>query len=388
MGVAASRERLAVVGGPANIAARLQVLAEPDTIVISANTHRLVQERVSATSLGRHVLKGVSDVMEVFRVEHLQQAHSRSRLIVEQRQTPLVDRHDELQLLLEHWSSAKQHKGRAVLMVGDPGIGKSRLTSALISHLSGQTCECLLGYGSPYRRNSVLSPIVELLRSQFAFAEDDSPIQRLQRMEAGTDRLDFSRERTVPLLASLLSLSLPPSYAALSLDPPAYRRELLGLLAQWFLRIASRKPLLLIMEDLHWTDPSTLELLAQLVENCASAPLLLLLTTRNDYQGPLKNHDGVSVIPLGPLTEDDSKALITAVSKKASLPSSVRTSIADRTDGIPLYIEEVTKMVMASGRLAIPESLHDSLTARLDSLADGKKSRKSVRSSAVISVSI
>jgi len=372
MGVAASRERLAVVGGPPNVAARLQALAEPNTIVISANTYRLTHDRISATSLGKHVLKGVSESMEVFRVEHLQHVYSRSKLIVEQKQTPLVDRNDELRLLLERWSSAKQNKGSAVLMMGDPGIGKSRLTSALITHLSGQDCECLVGYASPYRRNSDLSPIVELMRSQFSFVEDDPPADRLGKMEAETRRLDFNLEQTVPLLASLLSLPLSAPYAALDLTAPAYRHELLGLLTRWFLRRASRKPLLLIMEDLHWTDPSTLELLGQLVENCASARLLLLFTTRHNYQGSLKTHDGVKAISLGPLTEDDSKALIATVSEKMSLPSSIASKIANKTDGIPLYIEEVTKMVMASDRLAIPESIQDSLTERLDRLADGK----------------
>jgi class 3 adenylate cyclase/tetratricopeptide (TPR) repeat protein len=373
MGVAASRERLAVVGDPPNVVARIQALAEPNTIVLSANTYRLTNEHISATSLGEHVLKGVSKSMEVFRVEHLQNVHSHSKLIVEQKQTPLVDRNDELRLLLERWSSTKQNRGGAVLMEGDPGIGKSRLTSALITHLSGQKFECLIGYASPYRRNSDLSPIVELMRSQFAFAEDDPPAQRLEKIEAETVRLDFNLDQTVPMLASLLSLPLSAPYAALDLTAPAYRRELLGLLTRWFLRRASHQPLLLIMEDLHWTDPSTLELLGQLVENCASAPLFLLFTTRKDYQGSLKSHDGVKTISLGPLTEDDSKALIATVSERMSLPSSITSKIANKTDGNPLYIEEVTKMVMASDRLAIPESIQDSLTERLDRLSDGKQ---------------
>ncbi|HEV2041074.1 MAG TPA: adenylate/guanylate cyclase domain-containing protein, partial [Casimicrobiaceae bacterium] len=373
MGVAASRERLAVVGDPPNVVARIQALAEPNTIVISANTYRLTNAHISATSLGEHVLKGVSKSMEVFRVEHLQNVHSHSKLIVEQKQTPLVDRNDELRLLLERWSSTKQNKGGAVLMEGDPGIGKSRLTSALITHLSGQNFEYLIGYASPYRRNSDLSPIVELMRSQFAFAEDDPPAHRLEKIEAETVRLDFNLDQTVPLLASLLSLPLSAPYAALDLTAPAYRRELLGLLTRWFLRRAAHKPLLLIMEDLHWTDPSTLELLAQLVENCASAPLFLLFTTRKDYQGSLKSHDGVKTISLGPLTDDDSKALIATVSERMSLPSSITSKIANKTDGNPLYIEEVTKMVMASDRLAIPESIQDSLTERLDRLSDGKQ---------------
>jgi predicted ATPase len=127
------------------------------------------------------------------------------------------------------------------------------------------------------------------------------------------------------------------------------------------------------MEDLHWTDPTTLELLEQLVETCASASLFLLFTTRNDYQGSLKSHHGVKAIPLGPLTEDDSKSLIATVSERMSLPSSIASKIANKTDGIPLYIEEVTKMVMASDRLAIPESIQDSLTERLDRLLDGKQ---------------
>lgn len=372
MGVAASRERLAVVGGPPNVAARLQSLAEPGTIVISANTYRLARDDIAATPLGKHILKGVSESVEVYRVESLQHVHSRSRLIVEQKQTPLVDRNDELRLLLERWSSAKQGKGSAILMMGDPGIGKSRLTSALIAHLSGQVSECLVGYASPYRRNSDLSPIAELLQSQFAFAEDDPPDRRMEKMEAEVRQLDFDLRPTIPLLASLLSLPASAPYAAMELTAPAYRRELLALLTRLFLRHASRKPLLLVMEDLHWTDPSTLELLGQLVENCASAPLLLLFTARYEYQGPLRSHDRVKAVPLGPLAGDDARALIATVSGSASLPSAIAAKIADKTDGIPLYIEEVTKMVMASDRLAIPESIQDSLTARLDRLAEGK----------------
>lgn len=373
MGAATSRERLAVVGGPPNVAARIQALAEPNTIVISATTYRLAHPHISATSLGQHVLKGMSESMEVFRVEHAKDVHSHSKLIVEQKQTPLVDRDDELQLLVERWSSAKQSKGGAVLMVGDPGIGKSRLTSALVGHLAGQDCSCLVGYASPYRRNSDLSPIVDLMRSQFAFSEDDPPADRLKKIEAETVRLDFNLAETVPLLASLLSLPLSAPYAALDLSAPAYRREMLGLLTRWFLRCAAHRPLLFIMEDLQWTDPTTLELLGQLVGKCASASLLLLFTTRNDYQGSLRRHDGVKVIALGPLTEDDSKALIATVSERMALPKAITAKIANKTDGIPLYIEEVTKMVMASDRLAIPESIHDSLTERLDRLSEGKQ---------------
>ena len=372
MGTAASRERFAVVGGPPNIAARLQALAEPNTIVISANTHQLTRDHITATSLGHHVLKGVSETLEVFRVEQSQHAHSRSKLIVERKQTALVDRNDELRLLLEQWSSAKQDRGGTVLMMGEPGIGKSRLTSALIAHLSGQDCECLLGYASPYRRNSALSPIIELLRSQCAFAEDSSPAQRLAKIETVVDRLEFSREPTVPLLASFLSVPLAAPYAALDLTPPAYRRELLGLLTRWFLRIASHRPLLLIMEDLHWTDPSTLELLTRLVEDCGSAALFLLLTARNDYQGSLRSHSGVTVIALGALTEDDSKALIKTVSQTMSLPDSITSRIVDKSDGNPLFIEEVTKMMMASDRQVIPESIQGSLSERLDR-SDGKE---------------
>lgn len=373
MGVAASRERLAVVGGPPNVAARLQALAEPGTVVISASTYRLTQDRIAATSLGRHILKGVSETMEVFRVEHLQHVHSRSKLVVEQKQTPLVDRNDELGLLLERWSSAKQGRGSAVLMKGDPGIGKSRLTSALIHHLSGQVCEILIGYASPYRRNSALSPIVELMRTQFSFADDAPPARRLEKVEAETRRLELDLDATLPLLASFLSLPLPASYAPLDLTGPAYRRELLGLLTRWFLRRSQQRPLLLVMEDLHWTDPSSLELLEQLVESCASASLLLLLTTRNEYQGTLRAHAGVKSIALGPLSTEDSRALIATVSERMTLPSEVALKIADKTDGIPLYIEEVTRMVMTSDRLAIPESIQDSLTERLDRLSGDKQ---------------
>lgn len=373
MGTAASRERFAVVGGPPNIAARLQALAEPNTIVISANTHQLTHDHISATSLGHHVLKGVSETLEVFRVEQSQHVHSRSKLIVERKQTALVDRNNELRLLLEQWSSAKQDRGSAVLMVGEPGIGKSRLSSALIAHLSGQNCECLLGYASPYRRNSALSPIVELLRSQCAFAEDDAPAHRLAKIETVVDRLEFSREQTVPLLASFLSVTLATPYAALDLTPPAYRRDLLGLLTLWFLRIASHRPLLLIIEDLHWCDPSTLELLARLVDAGGSAKLFLLLTARNEYQGSLRSHAGVTVIALGALTEDDSKALIKTVSQAVSLPDSITSRIVDKADGNPLFIEEVTKMMMVSDRPAIPESIQGSLSERLDRLSDGKE---------------
>jgi len=371
MGSTTSPEHLAVVGSAANIAARIQAIAEPGTVVISGSTLKLTGEFISATSLGAHILKGVSEPMEVFRVEKTENLRSRSEWTVAHKQAPLVNRDNELQMLLDGWSQAKQSRGQVLLLSGEAGIGKSRLTQALISHLSGQDYECLIGYGSPFRQNSAFSPFIDLMQEHFKFTAQMTAESRLQCI--ATEAETLGQELAVPLLASLLSLPTQ-NLEPLNLSPQEYRARLLELLTSWLLQIAARKPLLLIIEDLHWIDPSSVDLLKHLIDRSASASILMVITTRKGQSNnKLATHRGIRSATLGPLDEDYSRAMVKTVADKQSLPTAVTAQIITKADGNPLYIEEVTKVVLESERLAVPLSLQDSLTERLDTLGSGKQ---------------
>src|SRR4029453_4920083 len=386
MGAGSRREQLAL-GETPNIAARLESLAAPNTVVISAALHHLVQGYFVCDDLGTPTLKGVDTPFQVYRV--LGESGAQSRLDVPSPRglTPLVGREAEVTLLLDRWAQVTDGLGQVVLLSGDAGIGKSRLVQVLKDHLAGEPhtrleCRC-----TPYHTNSALYPVIDLWQRELRFETAEALADKLYKLEQMLAQYHLPLAETVPLFATLLSL---PSdrYPALALTPQRQKQKTLeGLLALLVAR-AVQEPLLLIVEDLHWVDPSTLELLSLLVEQGPTARILTLCTFRPHFTPPWPGRAHIAQLTLTRLPRPQVGRMVTAVAGTRALPAEVVQQIITKSDGVPLFVEELTKLVFASGLLrehedhyaltgplpplAIPATLQDALMARLDQLAAAK----------------
>ncbi len=362
MGTGQRKETLAL-GDTLNVAARLEGFAEPDTVVISDATLRLVAGVFVTEDRGTPALKGISQPVRVYRV--ISPSGVASRLDRAPRLTPFVGREQELGLLLDRFEQVQERRGQAVLIAGEAGIGKSRLVHRLRERLrEAQTphswLECR---SSPYTQNSALHPVIELVEQGLRFEDDLSPDERVERLERNLALAGLEPAETVPLLASLLLLRLPDRYAPLEISPQLQRQKTLEALLSWVLALGEKQPVVLLVEDLHWTDPSTLEWLGLLIEQCATAGVLLLLTFRPDFEPPWSARGHVLPIALSRLSRRQAKELVAAAAREA-LPGEVVDRLAARSDGIPLFVEELAKGLVESGRdlagsrsgLAIPES--------------------------------
>jgi predicted ATPase len=379
MGGGAKPEMMAL-GDTLNVAARLEAFAEPDTVVISDATLQLVAGLFVTEDRGTPALKGISEPIQVYRV--IQPSGVVSRLDRAPRLTPFVGREQELGLLVDRFEQAQERRGQAVGIAGEAGIGKSRLVHRLRERLrEAQTphswleCRC-----SPYTQNSALYPVIELVEQALGFEDELSPEQKLERLERNLALAGLEPAEAVPLLASLLLLRLPERYAPLEISPQLQRQKTLEVLLAWVLALGEKQPVVLLVEDLHWADPSTLEWLGLVIEQCATAGVLLVLTFRPDFEPPWPARGHLLPIALSRLSRRQARELVAAAAG-AALPEPVVDQLAARSDGIPLFGEELAKGVVESGRdltgsrsgLAIPETLQDSLMARLDRLGEAKQ---------------
>ena len=388
MGGGGHHERLAL-GGTPNVASRLQGLAGADTVTISAATARLVQGYVDLDDLGEHSLKGVAAPMRVYRVQGETETQSRFEVTARRGLTPLVGREDEVALLLRRWAQSREGQGQVVLLSGEAGIGKSRLVEVMREHASRDGVPRIAFRCSLYHTHSALYPVVEHMQRLLQFERDDTPEMKLDKLERGLHTYGLSLDETVPLLASLLSVPLLERYAPLTLTPQRQRQLTLEMLVTWLLAEADRQPAVLVVEDLHWADPSTLEMLSLLIDRIATASMLLLLTFRPEFQSPWPMAAHMLHLTLSRCTPQQVERIATAVAGDKQLPGEVVQQVVSQTDGVPLFVEEVTKMVLESGllreqgdhyaltgpltALAIPSTLHDALMARLDRLGEVKK---------------
>jgi tetratricopeptide (TPR) repeat protein len=305
----------------------------------------------------------------------LQPSGVRSRLERAPGLTPFVGRAQELGLLLERFERAQEGQGQAVLLGGEAGIGKSQLVRELRERLCDTPHSWLECQTSPYTQGSALYPLIAMLEGALAFREKDSDDEKLTRLERGLAYAGLELNETVPLLASLLSLRLPERYAPLEVSPQLQRQKTLEALLAWLLALSEKQPLVLVVEDLHWIDPSTLEWLGLAIGQCPTARLLLLLTHRPEFEPPWPARGHVLALGLDRLGRRDSKELAARATADAPLPESVVAQIASRSDGVPLFVEELTKGVVEVGHTddhEIPETLQDSLMARLDRLGEAK----------------
>ncbi|MDY7020211.1 MAG: adenylate/guanylate cyclase domain-containing protein, partial [Cyanobacteriota bacterium] len=384
VGAGNKREQLAI-GQTPNIAARLQGLAQPDTAVISPTTYRLVQNIFEFQSLGQHSLKGVSTPVEAYQL--LQEASPCKRQKVAQSTwTPYVGREAELEQLQAVWERAKLGRGEVVLITAEAGFGKSRLVEAFRSRIAEESYILRQIFCSPYYQNTPFHPIIELLSERvIKLSSEDSDAEQLHKLEQFLDSHQISREEAVPLFAQLLDISVDDErYHSLNLSPQATKQKLLEVMLAMIHQAASQRPLLVIVEDLHWIDPSTLELADRLVREETSYPILRIYTLRPGFQSQWLRLPHVSQINLNHLPPDQIEQIILGVTGGKRLPEEVSRLIVEKTDGIPLFIEEMTKMVVESGTLeetndhyeltgplpslSIPDTLKGLLMERLDRL--------------------
>jgi class 3 adenylate cyclase/predicted ATPase len=387
VGTGARQEQLAL-GDTPNIAARLQGFAAPDTVVIGAATSRLIQGYFLVHDLGLQTFRGVATPLRVYRVLGESGAQSRLDIATTKGLTPLVGREQELGVLLDCWAQLDEGLGRVVVVSGEAGIGKSRLVQVLRDRLAdtGHTrieCRC-----APHAQHSAFYPIITHLERALALTRADAPDEKVRKLEGALAQHAFPLAEVVPLFTALLSLPLPPRYAPFNLTPQQQRQQTLEALLTWLLQETERQSVLFVMEDLHWVDPSTLEFLHRLVDQGATTRILVLLTCRPEFTTPWTGRAHLSQVTLTRLPRPQVEHLVTRVAGAKALPPEVVQQIVAKTDGVPLFVEELTKMVLESGllqeredryeltgplpTLAIPTTLQDSLMARLDRLSTVK----------------
>jgi class 3 adenylate cyclase/predicted ATPase len=375
----------AVVGDTPNLAARLQALAAPGTVVVAASTRRLLGDLFHLRDLGRHELKGIAEPVAAWAVEGVSDSESRFEAVRAAALTDLIGREDEIDFLMERQRLAWKGEGQVVLISGEPGIGKSRLAAALAEHIASEPHTRLRYQCSPYHTNSALHPFITQLERAAGFKADDTSEQRLDKLEAllamGASRI----EGVAPLFASMLSIPFGERYPPLVLSPTQQRRRTLAALLDQFEGLARRQPILLVFEDAQWADATSLELLDLTVERVRQLPVLALFTSRPEFEPPWVDLPNVGTLTLGRLEGNDVESMVARVTGGRLLPVEVMKQIVAKTDGNPLFVEELTKTVLEAGilvedaegyrldgplpPLAIPATLQDSLMSRLDRLA-------------------
>jgi predicted ATPase len=388
MGGIGRQEQLAL-GEVPNIASRIEGLAAPNTMAVSEATYRLILGYFACQDLGAHVLRGVTEAMRIYHV--LGESGATSRLDVAQPRglTPLVGRESEVTLLLERWAQARSGQGQVVLLTGDAGIGKSRLVQVLKDHVANEPhvhWECR---SVPYYQNTALFPLTDLFQRTLQWQHDETPDEKLAKLEQALRQYRLPLEETVPLLAPLLSLPLPENrYPLLNLSPQRQRQKTLETIVAILQALAEHHPVLFILEDLHWTDPTTLELLNLVLDQTPTASLLVLLTCRPYFQPAWHHRSYLTEITVNRLSQTQVEQIVTRMTDGKTLPHEVLVQIIEKTDGVPLFVEEMMKAILESGSLkevedhyaltgslstlAIPTTLQDSLMARLDRLVTAK----------------
>ncbi|MEH2513886.1 class 3 adenylate cyclase/predicted ATPase [Nitrobacteraceae bacterium AZCC 1564] len=389
LGEGAAKEE-AVSGETPNLAARLQQAAEPGTVVIADSTRRLVGDLFELVELGSRQLKGFAEPVPAWRAIGEGSAESRFEALHGAHVTPLVGRSEELDLVLSRWRQAKGRAGQVVLIFGEPGIGKSRLVLALRERLEAEPIRLVSYACSPHHVNSPLFPFISQLERAARFAPDDVAEERLERLESllCQDGNDLPSE-AVPLFADLLGIPNGTPGALLDMSPQQRKALLFRTFLARLDRLAARGPVLMMLEDAHWLDPTSRELFDQIVERLQGLPVLLIATFRPELSPPWIGFPHVTLLTLNRLPQEQVVELVDRITEGKALPAEVLRQILVRTEGVPLFTEELTKAVLEAGilrkvgdryalarplpSLAIPATLHDSLMARLDRLAPVKE---------------
>ena len=383
IGQGASQEQ-AVVGETPNLAARLQALAEPGTVMIAPSTRRLTGGLFEYADLGAVELKGLRAPVMAARVVRGSAALSRFEALHGRDPTPLVGRDEELALLQRRWQQAKAGEGRVVVLIGEPGIGKSRLAQAMLEEVASEPHTRLRYFCSPHHQASALHPFITQLEHAAGMRHEDMPEARLAKLEALLARSNAGAEE-IGFIAERMSVPTGDKYRLPDLTPQRRKERTLEALLAQMARLTAQKPVLMLFEDAHWIDPTSLELLTLTVARASKLPLLLLVTARPEFTPPWPAEAHVTTLPLTRLGRREGATLVARSAGGKALPAEILEQILARTDGVPLFLEELTKTIIESGLLheedghyaldgalpplAIPTTLHDSLMARLDRLA-------------------
>ncbi len=385
--VESKADAVSLVGEARNVAVRLEDVAIAGQVICTGASHRLFQGRFHCASLGRQKIKSVTNPVELFRIEHIAVAGSPIEAVVPAELSPLTGRDHEIGLLTDRWEQAREGMGQVVQLIGEPGLGKSRLVYTMKQHVLGQMIEGEMDTHviewrcSPHFQNTGFYPAINFYERTLAFDREEPPQARFDRFLHRLEQYDLARPETVPLWASLLSLPTPDRYPTLSLSPVRQREETFRIMLEWLHARAARKPILFIVEDLHWADASTLEFLGQFLAEGLHDSILVLLTFRPEFETPWPAVAQHTSLVLNRLTRRQVGDLMTNKTKRA-LPEAVIQQVYDRTGGVPLFVEEFTKMVQESGvpdkegegsaqgqtliGHKIPATLQDLVMARLD----------------------
>lgn len=382
-------DTLSIIGQVLKAVQQLKGAAEPDAIVISEDAHRLVKGFFECESLGKRRLRGVSKEQEVFRVVSELTGGNRVDIAEPTELTPLVGRDREVGLLQERWEQATEGMGQIVLLIGEAGLGKSRLVQVLRSHVREQGADeadpVIEWRCTPHHVNSSLYPAVDYFERALGLSSEDTPGEKLDKLEAHLAERNLDGDEEMGLLCSLLSIPLGGRYPELQLAPQQQKEKTLDLLLDWLRECSYQQPVLFIMEDLHWVDPTTLEFTEALVDQGLNDSILTLLTFRPEFETPWRSKAHQTQVALNRLTKRQIGEMMVLKSGIKRIPKHVLEQVAERTDGVPLFVEEFTTMVLEAGTLRktngelcmsdtfplheIPTTLQDLLMARLDRMA-------------------
>jgi class 3 adenylate cyclase/predicted ATPase len=386
IGEGAAQEQ-AVVGDTPNLAARLQGIAEPNTVVVADSTRRLLGNLFELKDLGAKDLKGITAPAHAWAAVRASSVESRFDALHTTSLAPLVGREEELELLLRRWARAKRGEGQVVLLAGEAGIGKSRLTVALLERLAADAHTRLRYFCSPQRADSAFHPLIAQVERAAGLTHDDKPRTKLDKLDAVLARTSTSPEHAA-LFAEMLSLLNDGRYPTLEFTPEQRRQKTLEALTSQLAGLAHQRPVLMIFEDVHWVDPTSLEVLGLIVGRTEALPALLIVTFRPEFSAPWAGQSHVTSLMLNRLRVHEAAAIIERLAGNKRIPADMMAEIVERTDGIPLFVEEMTKAILEaesegaarrrvaavpSPALAVPPSLHASLMARLDRLGTAKE---------------
>jgi class 3 adenylate cyclase/predicted ATPase len=385
--VSGEAQERGIVGETPNLAARLQGISRPNTVVIAESTRRLLGNLFEIEDLGPRDLKGIAEPMRVSIVLRESSIASRFDALRASNLTALIGREEEAELLLRRWSRAKAGDGQVVLLSGEAGIGKSRLTATLLERLASEPHKRLRYFCSPQHTDSALYPIIGQMQRAAGFALDDTLQAKLDKLNVLLDQTSTS-VHDAALIAEMLSLANDGRYPAFDLDPQQRRQRTLQALVLQVEALSRGSPVLMILEDAHWADPTSLEAFGRVIHRIRTLRALLLVTFRPEFDPPWIGRAYVTILSVNRLAEREASAMIDGLIGNKPVPPTIRQDIIERTDGIPLFIEEMTKAVLeaksegdarrtatavASPSLMVPASLHGSLMARLDRLGHAKE---------------
>ena len=376
-----------IIGETPNLAARLQGIAEPNAAIVSEGTRRLIGKLFELKDLGPQDLKGIAGRVHAFAALRPSSIESRFEALRGSGLTALVGREEEVELLMRRWAKAKSGEGQVVLLSGEAGIGKSRLTAALLEGVAAEPNTRLRYFCSPQHTDSAFYPIVGQMERAAGFAHDDTPRQKLDKLDALLAQT-ATPAQDAALFADLLSLPNDGRYPALELAPQQRRQNTMEALSLQMEALTRKRPVLMIFEDAHWTDPTSLEAFGRAVDRIRTLRVLLIVTCRPEFEPPWIGRPHVTALTINRWAERDIDAMIDGVVGNKHLPASIRQDIIERSDGIPLFVEEMTKAVLEAANqrtaerviavipspsVAVPASLHASLMARLDRLGPAKE---------------